>query len=215
MKKLVSLKKTAVIAAALFSVGAAQATLVDSSNNVLNFSWSYNTGSSTLTGYGSMTFSGFGSTDLTAVTSLTNTSLLSSERLTSFGFGIDPNATQVFFSDSGDGGMIAAELSTIPSLSTIEICAFGGQNCPGGANGGILGGASDEFTLLLKGTWGSFVDVAPIGFKYQTGYGSFEFLTSSGSSGSVPEPNSGALTLLGLGLLGASFAMRRRRSDQT
>jgi hypothetical protein len=222
MKKLLSLKKAAVIAAALFSVGSAHATLVDSVSNVLNFSLSYITGTAagTLTGTGSMTFSGFDSNLLTVNTTLNNTSTLSSNRLTSFGFGIDPNATYVGFSDSSDDGMIAATLNNIPSLASIEICSYGGQNCSGGSNGGILGGASDTFSLLLGGTWGSSANVAPIGFKFQTGYGSFEFTTSSGSSGSssssgtVPEPNAGALTLLGLGLLGASLATRRRRSDQ-
>lgn len=218
MKKLLSLKKTVVIAAALFSVGSAQATLVDSGSSLLNFSWSYNTGTGAgvLTGTGTMTFSGFNSNLLTVNTTLNNTSPLSSNRLTSFGFGIDPDVTGVSFSDAADGGMIAATLNNIPSLASIEVCSYGGQNCSGGANGGIRGLRSDTFSLWLAGTWGSSVDVAPIGFKYQTGYGSFEFLTSSssGSSGSVPEPNAGALTLLGLGLLGASFAARRRGSDQ-
>lgn len=224
MKKLLGLKKTAVIAAALLAAGAAQATLVSTADSVLNFSWSYNTGTAagTLTGNGSMSFSGFGTNFLTVQTTLNNTSLLSSDRLTSFGFGIDPNATLVSFADLSDGGLVAATSASIPSLSQIEVCAYGGNNCAGGSNGGIWGGGSDLFTLILAGSWGTSANVAPIGFKYQTGSGSFEFTTSSSSgsssstssSGNVPEPNSSALALLGLGLLGASFWMRRRTSDQ-
>ncbi len=189
-------KHAAFAALLLIASGAAQATLVSAGlNDPLNFTWSYNTGSSLLTGYGSMTISGFNTSQLTVLTSLTNTSALGGhggERLVSFGFGIDPNATGVSFSDAHDGGMIGAVRNTggntsIPSLhSVIEICAYGGPNCSGGGNGGIYGaGGSDSFTLLLAGTWGSSVNIDPIGFKYQTGYGSFEFTTNSSSSSST------------------------------
>ncbi len=65
--------------------------------------------------------------------------------------------------------------------------------------------------ILLGGTWGNSVDINPIGFKYQTGYGSFEFTTST-SSGNAPEPSTASLALLGLGLLGAGFGLRRRKT---
>jgi hypothetical protein len=221
MKKSARNFKATVLAAALLaSAGAAQAVVVSAaSNNPLAFSWNFVSAAGALTGTGSMTISGFNSTLLTMNVSLSNTSLLSSNRLTSFGFGIDPNATSVSFSDSADGGMIAASLSSIPSLATIEICAFGGPNCSGGGNGGILGGGSDAFSITLGGTWGSAVDIAPIGFKYQTGSGSFEFTTStststSTSSGNAPEPGSAALAMLGLGLLGAGYGLRRRQQRQ-
>jgi len=213
MKRILSVVKSLLVAVALVGGGgAAHATLVNSSDP-LNFSWSYNsgTGAGVLTGYGSMTFSGFNSSYLTVATTLYNTSDFT-ERLTSFGFGIDPNATGVAFSDLSDGGMVAATLNNIPSLATIEVCSYGGQNCSGGSNGGIRGGRMDQFSMILTGTWGSSIDIAPIGFKYQTGFGSFEFTTSSSSSssGSVPEPNSAPLVLLGLALLAGSFVLRRR-----
>ncbi len=147
--------------------------------------------------------------------SLNNTSLLSSNRLTSFGFGIDPNATGVNFIDAADGGMVDAVKTTqqgstnIPSLTGIEICAFGGNNCAGGSNGGINGGTSDSFALVLAGTWGSSVNIDPIGFKYQTGFGSFEFTTGTPPS-QVPEP--APIALLGIGLLGLALGLRRRRA---
>jgi hypothetical protein len=213
-----SIRMTAIAGAltmALASAGVANATVISSSsNNPLSFSWSYNTGASLLTGNGSLTVTGFNSSSLTVTATLTNTSLLGGqggERLTAFGFGIDPNATGVSFVDSADAGMVDASLSSIPSLSLIDVCAYGGSNCQGGSNGGIFAGTSDTFSILLAGTWGNSVDIAPIGFKYQTGYGSFEFTGTPDDPDtptSVPEP--GMLFLLGAGLLGLGMARRRK-----
>ena len=195
---------------------ASMATLVGPGNNdPLNFTWSFDTGTSLLTGSGSMFISGFNSNTLSVAVSLSNTSAIGGiggERLTSFGFGIDPNATSAGFVDASDGGMVDASMSSIPGLNSIEICAYGGSNCSGGGNGGIFAGASDTFSILLSGIWGSSVNIDPIAFKYQTGYGSFEFTSSSSSSsGSLPEPASASLVSLGLGMLGIAFARRRKK----
>jgi hypothetical protein len=225
MKRQIRKFALATVTAALATFGvASQATLVDATtNNPLGFSWSYNTGSSTLTGIGTMTISGFNSTTLSVLISLTNTSSMTGqggERLTSFGFGIDPNASSVGFSDAADGGMINAVLgANFPAVQGIDVCAIGGSTCAGGSNGGIWAGTTDVFTVTLGGTWGSSVNIDPIGIKYQTGYGSFEFTTGSssstssssgGTSGQIPEPASSALAGLGLGLLGLGFYRRRK-----
>lgn len=244
MTKLHKVLRTANIAtvSALFGLFSTMgnATVISSgSSNPLDFTWSYSSSAGNLTGNGSLTLSGFNTDTLTALVTLNNTSSLSTNRLVSFGFGIDPNAISVSFSDPGDTtGMTNATLGNLPSMAAIEVCAWGGSNCSGGGNGGILGGGSDTFTLTLKtGTitkgkgnnpdtynysnWGSSVDIAPIGFKYQTGSGSFEFTTSSSSSGTsgqsssgnnIPEP--GMLALLSVGLLGQALLIRQRRRQQ-
>lgn len=209
-----------VIAGAVMVAGmcAAQAVVISSSsNNPYTFNWSFNSVAGALTGTGTMTLSGFNSSSLTIAITLNNTSGLSSNRLTSFGFGINPNATGITFSDANDGGMVGATLDNIPSLNAIEVCAWGGNNCSGGGNGGILGGGSDSFSVILAGTWGDSVDIAPIGFKYQTGSGSFEFTTASSTTTTstsggnlVPEPLSATLVGLGLAIAGLTTARRRR-----
>lgn len=212
------------LALASASLAASAVTISAGTHNPYNFTWLFSSAAGDLTGNGQLTLSGFNSSTLTVGVTLNNTSATANNRLTSFGFGIGPDATGVSFSDAADGGMVNASLDNIPSLATIEVCAFGGPNCNGGGNGGIGGGTSDSFSLLLSGAWGSSVNVDPIGFKYQTGAGSFEFTTSSSttsstgggasSSGNVPEPGTGALALLGLALLGAGFGMRRQQAGR-
>ena len=180
-----------------------QAVVISSGASSYSFNWSYTSAAGLLSGNGTLAVSGFNSHFLTVGVTLNNTSGLASNRLTAFGFGIDPNAVATLLVDSPDGGLWAAWMTSIPGLAAIEVCAFGGPTCAGGGNGGIYGGNSDSFTLLLAGNWGNSVNIDPIGFKYQTGAGSFHFTANGGS---VPAP--GPLALFGFGL--AALVFRRR-----
>ena len=88
--------------------------------------------------------------------------------------------------------------------------------------------AAVGFAVILGGIWGNSVSIDPLGFKYHTGYGPQAFTSdmtgppassggssgSTGSSGTAPEPGTLALAPLGLGLLAAGFAWRRRREHR-
>lgn len=225
---------------ALFSVTSHASLVLTSGAPSQIFSWSFvgTSGSTsyTLQGNGSFTASGFGSSSLALDILLNNTTsvpLGANAGLYSFGFGITPDATSITsFNTISGAGMVDAVMNTggntnIPSLTGIEVCAFGALNCSGGSQlSAIAAGSSNEFALTLAGAWGSSVTIDPIGFKYQTTIGSFEFTTGSSSSSStsssstssssggpdlpptVPEPNN--LALLGLGLIASVFALRRR-----
>ncbi|MBL8342222.1 MAG: cistern family PEP-CTERM protein [Rubrivivax sp.] len=207
----------AIVAAFLAAFGApSHAVMISATtNNPYFFSWSFNTGTSLLTGSGLMTLSGFNSSTLAVTVTLNNTSLIGGqggERLVGFAFGISPNASLIGFSDSNDGGLWSANWASgalAANVPGVEICAYGGSNCSGGSNGGIYAGTNDTFTILLGGNWGSQVNIDPIGLRYQTGYGSFTFPSTS-SSGQVPEPASAGLAGLGLALIGAGLWRRRR-----
>jgi hypothetical protein len=226
-------QKAARIGAIALAVGvsapSASAFVVTGTASDFTFGWSAPAPGSpyTLTGTGSVDITAFSTTSITMTVTLTNTTNSgiynpNDVRLTAWGFGIDPSATSVTFSDAADNGMVGAELSAIPSLKEIDVCAYGGVNCPGGSNGGIFGdGGTDSFVLTVTGNFTGAVTMDPLGYKFQTNFGSYEFSstgspssTGTPSSTGVPEPGSTSLALLGLALLGAGFRARGKKTAQ-
>ena len=154
-----------------------------------------------------------------------------SVRLVSFGFDTLPDATSV--SETGASVFTGIALETnFPGFQKVDVCAFSGQNCSGGANDGLHpvgSGATptdDAFTMTLSGlpAGTTSVDLGTefaggtelFDVRFQTNLGSFEFQNSACTRGTLgcgptdtPEP--GTLALLGtfLAVLGLAFTWRR------
>ncbi|HEX6792433.1 MAG TPA: cistern family PEP-CTERM protein [Casimicrobiaceae bacterium] len=199
----------AIVALALFASANANAILITSVDTPTAFTVSGNIGGGiVLTATGTVTITGgFGTNALDLHVVLNNDSTLNGApyapadgvTLIGWGFGVDPNMSDVTFVGSG-GGMIDATADNLPGLTGIEVCAWGGNGCSGNDPGGILAGNSDSFDLVLTGNWGDSIIFDPIGARFRTANGAFSFDCTGAcmDPASVPEPGSIALVAVAL-----------------
>lgn len=147
----------------------------------------------------------------------TSTSPVTTSRVTSFGFNVDPNFSSVgaitgsVFDDSSSGN--------VPNgLPNVEFCLTSGNNCSGGGGGGesinspiALGTFKLNFTTLP-----SSITLSDLYVRYQAV--SIPGVVNSGSAtgvpittiSAVPEPAVWAMMLVGFGGMGAMLRQRRR-----
>lgn len=147
---------------------------------------------------------------------LNNSSGPGSNRLVSFGIDI---VSPRLISASTNGGWDATRNTNFPSFSSVDLCIWDGSTCSGGGNQGVGEGLSESFDLTLR-TLGDFTGginfTSPYAVKFQsvgTRGNSIEFAgcivgTAGCGPSQVPEPAS--IALVGLGLLGAALARRRK-----
>ena len=185
---------------------------------------------------GKATFSNFvfnnNGTSLTFDITITNTTAQQSFstsdwdsiRLTSFGWDTVPDPTSA--SETGASVFTGVALeTTFPGFQKVDVCAYSGNNCSGGANDGLVPQGTgtpytDSFAMTLSGftTGTTSVDFGTdvtggtelFDVKFQTAFGSFEFQNQPSTPPSVPEP--ATLGLFGIGLAATGWLRRRRNA---
>jgi hypothetical protein len=216
----------AILALALFASAHANAIIISTLDAPTAFTISSDIGGGiVMTATGTVTITGgFGTSALDLHVVLNNESTLNGVPYTpadgvtliGWGFGIDPNMSDVTFVGSG-GGMIDATAENLPGLTGIEVCAWGGNGCSGNDPGGILAGNSDSFDLILAGKWGDSVMFDPIGARFRTASGTFSFECTGSclAPAAAPEPDSIALAAIALLALGGTRARKLLKSPKS
>lgn len=141
-------------------------------------------------------------------------------RTSALGFNTNPDVTSGSTVAGGLFEYVRTGGSFPNQFGAIELCLTDGNNCQGGGNGGVSTGdaaASTTFRLNFSDLQASLV-LDNFGVRYQSING-----TTLGSSGTgvgtpddpldppPPAPEPATMTLVGLGLLGAGIARRRKQ----
>ena len=174
--------------------------------------WDYDTQGQTLSAEATINIVSLTANSAQVSIDLENTSTIG--RITSFGLSVG-NFTSL---GTGTAGSDLDEFSTsnFPGFQSVAACATSGNNCAGGGNGGIVVGDSDSFTFALNGTFGSTPTLTLDSFaiKVQSGPNGASFeLPGTPGDPSTPTPEPGSLLLLGSGLTGLGFLVRRKKAQ--
>lgn len=132
--------------------------------------------------------------------------------------GIDIVSPTLNFA-SASGGWDATRNTTFPTFQTVDLCLWDGNNCSGGGNQGVDAGQIESFALTL-GTTGNFLAgisfTSPYAARFQSVGTQGEAFVLTGCIVGTPQcgptqvPEPASVALVGLGLLGAALALRRK-----
>jgi len=208
-----------VATAVVFTIGVSSASATSitvSGNTSFEVFWGSTSATFTISAWSPTSFN-------VAIAPIDNT--LGTATLEAFGFGLDPNATGISnIIDSGSVFTVNPNLFANPNLPgfTVDICAYGGNNCSGGGTGLNVGSVDAVgVSLTVQHAFSSLVTFAPIPAKFQSGPGGGPTDTTGGEClGSncavdglpldpVPEPATWVLLGTGVAL---AFRMRRKKS---
>ncbi len=213
-----------ILLAAWLFTAQAQAIQIRTAGQTWTVDWSISIGTSeTLSATSTWIVSSFSTSQIVLGIDITNTTSLTGQLtnadITSFGFGIRPNATVSLltagttFDAVGSG---SGPQQTFPGgFKEINSCIFT-SGCSGGSvNDALHAGDSDYIQILLTGDFSKgFANLLSFPIKFQTNLGSYHAggcINSDPSCTPVPEPSISAL--FGLGLLLVGLSQRRARRN--
>jgi hypothetical protein len=142
----------------------------------------------------------------------TNTSLVSSSRVSGMGFDV---STAVKSASTVSGGLFqnAVTGGKLPNgFGGLDVCITDNRNnCSGGGNGGVTVGQSGTTRLALALGSSGLVELTNFGVRYQSvGPNGLSGTGQPGITPGIPEPGAFLVFAAGAGLVGLTARRRRR-----